>query len=212
MSIQSVDSPSSVIIRPASASVLLTGFAANWTADKVRLTDIVDVLEERVYGLVFLALAIPNMIPGVAIVLGLPLIIVSVQLVLGRPKPRLPRFLGERAIPTSEFRRFMARAEPWLKRAEAMLKPRGMFLFTGFGERLLGLLVLAMAIILTLPIWGANFLPALAICLIALALVEFDGLMVLFGAAAAAASVAVAWGVIYGFVNVAVFLVTNAFQ
>jgi hypothetical protein len=198
--------------RPASASALLTGFAAAWTADEVRLDDIIDVLQDRVYGLVFLALAIPNMIPGVALLLGVPLVIVSGQMVLGWPKPRLPRFIGRKAMKTEDFRSFIAKAEPWLHRAERMLRPRAMFLFRPLGERFLGLVVLVMSVVLTLPIWGANFVPALAICLIALALVEFDGLMALLGIAAAAAGVVVASGVIYGALKVAFFLLTHAFN
>jgi hypothetical protein len=198
--------------RPASASALLSGFAAAWTADEVRLDDIIDVLQDRVYGLVFLALAIPNMIPGVALLLGVPLVIVSVQMVLGWPKPKLPGFIGRRAMKTADFRLFIAKAEPWLLRAERMLRPRGMLIFSPLGERLLGLVVLVMSVILTLPIWGANFVPALAICLIALALVEFDGLMAVLGLVAAAAGVAIAWGVIYGALKVALFLLTHAFN
>jgi hypothetical protein len=198
--------------RPASASALLSGFAATWTADEVRLDDIIDVLQDRVYGLVFLALAIPNMIPGVALLLGVPLVIVSVQMVLGWPKPRLPAIIGRRGMKTADFRLFIARAEPWLHRAERMLRPRGMILFSPLGERMLGLVVLVMSVILTLPIWGANFVPALAICLIALALVEFDGLMAVLGLFAAAAGVAIAWGVIYGALKVALFLLTHAFN
>jgi hypothetical protein len=197
--------------RPESASILLTGLAATWPGEHIRLIDIIDVLKERVYGLLFLILAIPNMIPGVALLLGLPLVIVAGQLVLGWPKPRLPKFIGERKIPITEYRRFIAKAEPWLKRAERMLRPRGLFIFGKIGERVLGLVVLMLAIVLTLPIWGANFLPALAICLIALALIEFDGLMAVFGLVIAGASVVVALAVIWGAVKVAWFLVVSVF-
>ncbi len=198
--------------RPASASALLAGFSQSWTADEVTLDELVDVLGDRVYGLLFLLLAIPNMIPGVALVLGIPMVIIAGQMVLGWRKPKLPRFIGQRALKTADVRRVLDRAAPWLARAERMLRPRGLFLFSRTGERVLGLVILAMAIILVLPIWGANFLPALAVCLIALALVEFDGLMALLGFVAAAASVVVASGVIYAALKVVLFLVAHAFD
>lgn len=198
--------------RPASASALLTGFSRSWTAEQVTLDELVDVLGDRVYGLLFLMLAIPNMIPGVALVLGIPLVIIAGQMVLGWRKPRLPRVLGKRGLRTDDVRRIIDRATPWLARAEHMLRPRGLFLFTPAGERVLGLIILLMGIILLLPIWGANFLPALAICLIALALVEFDGLMALLGFIAAAASVAIASGVIYAALKVMLFLIAHAFD
>jgi len=197
--------------RPASASALLTGFAESWKDEEVTLDDVIGALGDRVYGLIFLVLAIPNMIPGVALLLGVPLVVLAGQMVMGWHQPRLPRFIGRRALKTADLRALAHRAEPWLKRAERMLRPRGLILFSPLGERLLGLVVLLMAVILTLPIWGANFLPALAITLIALALVEFDGLMAVLGMVAAAASVVVASGVIYGALKVTLFLLAHAF-
>lgn len=194
------------------ASELLTQFADGATGDEVALDRLIEVLGDRVYGLVFLLLAIPNMIPGVALLLGLPLVLVAGQMVLGWERPRLPRAIGRRTLRTADLRAFTARAVPWLARAETMLRPRGLVLFGRTGERLLGAVVLAMAVVLTLPIWGANFLPALAIALIALALIERDGAMALLGIAAAAASVVVASGVIYAALKIALYLLAHAFS
>lgn len=200
--------------RPASASTLLSDFAQTWSADRVRLADVVDVLGDRVYGLVLLIFAIPNAIPnpvpGVTAVLGLPLVIVAAQQVMGRPRPWFPAVLGDRSIATEDFRRFVRQADPWLKRVERMLKPRLRFLVSPGGERVLAAIALLMAIILTLPIPLANLLPALAICFIALAMIEYDGLMAGVGVLAAVASVIIASSVVYGFVKIGIFLIQNA--
>lgn len=202
--------------RPASASTLLATFAETWTEDRVRLTDIVDVLKERVYGVLLLIFAIPNAIPnpvpGITAVLGLPLVIIAAQLMVGRPRPWFPKVLGERSIATEDFRRLIQQAEPWLKRAERMLKPRGSLLFRPTGERLLAAIVLAMAVILTLPIPLANLVPALAICFIALALIEFDGVMAVIGMFTALIGAAIASSVVYGFIKVGIFLLENALK
>ncbi len=202
--------------KPASASRLLADFAETWASDRVRLADIVDILEERAYGLLLLVFAIPNAIPnpvpGVTAVLGLPLVLIAAQMLFGRPRPWFPRVIGNRSIATEDFRRFVRQADPWLRRLERMLTQRATGLFTPAGERALAAVVLAMAIVLTLPIPLANLLPAFSICFIALALIEFDGLAALIGIALAAISMAIASTVVYGLVRVGIYLVHQAFN
>ncbi|WP_181706701.1 exopolysaccharide biosynthesis protein [Chthonobacter rhizosphaerae] len=200
--------------RPPSASTLLNDFAATWASDRVRLADIVDMLGDRVYGLILLIFAIPNAIPnpvpGVTAILGVPLVLVAAQQVMGRPRPWFPKVLGDRSIATEDFRRFVVQAEPWLKRVERLLRPRLRVLVSPNGERVLAAIALMMAVILTLPIPLANLLPALAICFIALAMIEYDGLMAAVGIVAAAGSVIIASSVVYGFVKIGIFLIRNA--
>lgn len=200
--------------RPASASTLLNDFAATWASDRVRLADIVDMLGDRVYGLILLIFAIPsaipNPVPGITAILGLPLVIVAAQQVMGRPRPWFPAVLGNRSIATADFRRFVVQADPWLKRVERLLRPRFRFLVSPFGERILAAIALLMAVILTLPIPLANLLPALSICFIALAMIEYDGLMAGVGITAAVGSVVIASSVVYGFVKIGIFLIQNA--
>ena len=54
-------------------------------------------------------------------------------------------------------------------------------------------------------------LPALAICLMALGILERDGLWVLAGLLTGAGSVVLVWGVAYALIKAAVFVFTNAF-
>jgi hypothetical protein len=202
--------------KPVSASTLLSTFADSWAADRVQLNDIVDVLGERVYGILLLIFAIPNAIPnpvpGVTAVLGLPLVLISAQMLLGRPRPWLPMVIGNRSIATEDFRRFIRQADPWLKRMERMLTQRFTVVFSPAGERILAVVVLVMAVVLTLPIPLANLLPAVAICFIALALIEFDGLWAGIGVLVAIVSMVIASSVVYGFVKIGLFLARQAFN
>ena len=66
------------------------------------------------------------------------------------------------------------------------------------GERLIGIGILVLALVLTLPIPFANWLPAFAIAIIGLAIVEKDGVAVLVGLAVGVASLAVAATVVIG--------------
>jgi len=75
-----------------------------------------------------------------------------------------------------------------------------------------GLVCLLLAIVLVLPIPLGNIPPALAISMMALGILERDGLWVLAGLAAASASTVVVSGVVVAMVKTAIYLVTNVFQ
>ena len=69
------------------------------------------------------------------------------------------------------------------------------------GERLIGVGLLVLTVVLTLPIPFGNWLPAFAICIIGLAMVEKDGLAVLIGGAVGVVSLFVAGTVVIGLIH-----------
>ena len=79
----------------------------------------------------------------------------------------------------------------WLRRVEAVSKPRLAFLFGAVGERLIGVVILALALVLILPIPGGNILPAMAVSALAFALIQRDGVIALVGYALAVTSASV---------------------
>jgi hypothetical protein len=70
-------------------------------------------------------------------------------------------------------------------------KPRFTILFGPIGERLIGLVILALALVLILPIPGGNILPAMAVSALAFALIQRDGVIALIGYAIAITSASV---------------------
>ena len=85
-------------------------------------------------------------------------------------------------------------------------------LSTPLMEYLIGMVCLVLAIVLVLPVPLGNMLPALAISLLALGVLERDGLWILAGLAAAVASAIVVSGVVFALVKAAVYLVTQVLQ
>ena len=77
-------------------------------------------------------------------------------------------------------------------RAERLLRPRLLWLTCALGERLIGAVCLFLAVVLVLPIPFGNMLPAAAISLLALGVLERDGLWVIAGLITAAAGTALA--------------------
>ena len=76
-------------------------------------------------------------------------------------------------------------------------------------EYLVGLVCLLLAVVLVLPVPLGNMLPALAISLLALGIMERDGLWILAGLATSLASAVVVSGVVFAMVKTAVFFFTQ---
>jgi hypothetical protein len=137
-----------------------------------------------------LACALP-LPPGATTVFGLPLLALAAQLMLGASQPWLPERVKRRPIPAARLRDGFARAIPWLRRAEAVSRPRLAVMFTPAGQRLIGGVCTVLAVVLILPIPLGNMLPALAVSTLSFSLIQRDGLIALAGHAAAVASAGV---------------------
>jgi hypothetical protein len=95
-------------------------------------------------------------------------------LMIKQDKVWLPRKLMGAKVGGGRLPHLLERLVPYIVKVEKLLKPRGTMLTSPFGERLAGLAGLFCAIILLLPIFGANMAPAFALCCFALGLIEQD--------------------------------------
>ncbi|WP_091736495.1 exopolysaccharide biosynthesis protein [Phenylobacterium immobile] len=137
-----------------------------------------------IFGL-FCALPLP---PGATTILGAPLLLLAPQMMIGKAAPWLPRRVRTHSIATADLRRALPRALPWLRRLEAISRPRLRFLFAPFGQRLIGMICTLLAIVIILPIPLGNLVPALAVTILSLAVVQRDGLLAIAGYGAVGAS------------------------
>ena len=143
--------------------------------ERVSIGTVIDRLGPSSLGLVLLILTIPAIIPipgPVGIVLGSCLALVALQVIAGARRVWLPRWLRERGLPTRR----------WMALSGRIARP------------FLGLAILAMALIITLPIPLGNILPVIALAMLALALLERDGVAVLW--ALAMSLVAIVWTIV----------------
>jgi hypothetical protein len=191
--------------RPRRTSHLLRDFVTSHPEPRISLGALRDALGDRGFGVLLFIFALPNLVPVniplLSAVLGLPLVLLAAQLTYGRHKPWFPRWLTAQSFPRDGFANVVLRSLPYLERAERLLRPRLTVLLSWTGERLIGLAILILALVLALPIPFANWLPACAIAIIGLAIVEKDGLAVLVGLAVGVASLAVAAAVVIGLVK-----------
>ena len=168
---------------PQRVSDLLAELAKTWPHERVSLGDVTQLLGERGYGVLMLVLALPGAVPGVASIAAIPLALVALQLAIGLPRPWLPRFLAARSLSRTEFARIAARVAPHLNRIERLLRPRLMVLTGPLGERVIGVACLVLALLLTVPILF-NWPLVVPIALMALGVLERDGVFAVIGFAA----------------------------
>jgi hypothetical protein len=179
-------------------SELLEAHAAAVTNERVSFGDIADCLGRKsicVWLLVLaLPMAFPIQVPGISVLFGVPLMFVSAQLMLGYRRAWLPRLLARRSITRSDYLAMVARMQPTLRRLERLVCPRATWLANGWARVPIGLICLVLAAIITLPVPLGHVVPGIAICLLALGLMEGDGLVVGLGLVASALALAlVTW-------------------
>ena len=166
---------------------------ANGTLERISIADIDEALRGRSFGPFVIAFSIPNLLPfppGTSTVLGLPLLFIGWQMARGHEEVWMPAFLRRRSVSRRRYRSLLDRGLPWLRRTEAMMRPRRWPFAPGHGGKTLGLALLVLAMLVVVPVPFANWLPAAACFCLGVALTARDGLWL--GASAVVGTVAFA--------------------
>ena len=163
----------------------LATFANAVNEERVSLGMLMQFMSHRSISALLLVFALPMMLPvpapGLSVLFGVPLIVVSAQLVLGRRRAWLPSGLARRSVGRSDFVAFVARVLPTLRQLETIIRPRFSVMAGNWTAMPIGALCLLLAIIITLPVPFGHMLPGAAISLLALGLMERDGLAIGLG-------------------------------
>jgi hypothetical protein len=134
---------------------------------------------------------------------GILIFLLAVQLIWGATIPWLPSKMMNGSMKIETARKFVKMGLPWLKRIEAITKPRLTYVCTSFiGKLVIGLLIALMGISMMIIIPGTNTLPAIGVFVTAFGLQEDDGFIVLAGLVicllAASISISIIIAVIWG--------------
>lgn len=194
-------------------SDVLQQLAENGDRERISVGDLLAALSDRALGALLFVFACPNVLPalpGTSVILGAPLVLLAAQLAFKR-KPWLPGFIARRSMARPDFQALIGRICPWLRRAEKLLRPRASAWALPPMEYLVGLVCLLLAIVVLLPIPLGNMLPALAISLLALGVLERDGLWIMAGLVTAAASAVLVSGVVFASVQAVLYVLVNVF-
>jgi len=168
---------------PHLSSALQRMAAAN--VERFELDTISRQLGRRSIGALLLVLALPMALPiptpGLSVLFGLPLVLVSAQLMLGRRSAWLPRRLARRSIARADFVEFVKRAMPTLHFLERFVRPRMPWMAGHWAMIPVGATCLILALIIALPIPLGHVVPGAAISVLAIGVVERDGVAIAAG-------------------------------
>jgi hypothetical protein len=109
------------------------------------------------------------------------LIVISAQLALGYRRAWLPARFARRSVPLSTFLMIVDRILPTLRRLERVVRPRAGWLAGPWARLPVGVICLVLAIIITLPVPLGHVVPGTAISVLALGLIERDGIAIALG-------------------------------
>lgn len=155
-------------------------------AEGISINQLLERTEGRGFYLVIVLLALPFVLPvslpGVSTVLGLSIALLSLRLAMGR-KARLPRFLGDRKLSPELEQRLLGGSVKFLQFIERMVKPRRTPWMTTRAARTANALLMAfMGVLLALPFPPlpplTNSLPCYSIILLAVSMMEEDGITI----------------------------------
>ena len=168
---------------------LIAGLADLAGPDGLTIGESVDRLDERSFGVLILILAVPCLVPalyGVPQIVGIPILLLAGQMLVGRQEPWLPRQILERRVSKAWLDRmadFAVKRMGWFER---LSRPRLKLFAEGWAEQAAAAFMILATLTIVLPM--TNTVPSVALTLMAVGLIQRDGLFVAGGAA-----VAVGW-------------------
>ena len=150
------------------------------------LAELKQSLKGRGSAMLLVLLALPFCfiaIPGLSTPFGIAICLVGGCLVMGR-EPWLPQFILRWRLSSTRLAQLLTGAIKVARHLEKFVRPRLAFLHAGPGMlRLIGLgiVIASLGLMLPLPIPFSNSIPAWAVVLLAIGMMEKDGLCVLLG-------------------------------
>ena len=175
------------VVSPRPLSVELAELTTRVSSGAVPLRAVIEALQGRAYELLMILLVLPFVVPvsvpGMSTPFGVAIAAIALQLVAGR-LPWLPRVVLEAKLPAGFFVKVIGAARGVVRFLEKFLRARMPKLTASrrlVAAHLVAVAAAALVLALPLPIPFTNTLPAWAILLLALGLMERDGLFILAG-------------------------------
>ncbi len=154
------------------------------------------------FGTSLLVFSIPEVlpipIPGLSAIVVIPTGIISAQMIAGNGQLKLPKALLKRSIPRKALAASIHSILPFLEKTEKYIKPRWQWAVHPASKRFIGVFVFLLALAIALPVPGTNMPLAISIFIIALGMIENDGVLIVLGILIGIASFALLGGIIFG--------------
>ena len=175
-------------------SVLIADLAVRLDGERVSVGNLLDCLEGRGLGVLLLILSLPLCVPnvpGISTIFGILLIAPSIQMMTRQKSVAMPKSVRNWSFKGDGLRWTLRACSKLLRKVEFLAKPRLSGLTQWPATAFAGAQTFVLALILLLPMPGANVIPGVAVALTGLAILQRDGVSML--ASTAVALGAVAW-------------------
>ncbi|MBL8268808.1 exopolysaccharide biosynthesis protein, partial [Steroidobacter sp.] len=167
---------------PPPAAQLLLELAETIDTEMISVGDLMQRLDRHGVGLTLLILALPMClpnIPGISTLFGILMIAPALQLTLGRATLWMPGRLRNFTMRATHVQTALRASAPLLRKIERFSTPRWTKLVIEPATSLIGIQTLVMALVLILPMWGANLIPGIAVTLTGIGILQRDGAFIL---------------------------------
>jgi hypothetical protein len=178
--------PKIKLLDSASISATLEKIGNKSAKGKTKISELLEDFHENGLLLALILFSLPIAVPlpyppGFTTVLGTPLIILAVQMLRGYKRVQLPKKINDYQIKNSTLIMMSNKVVPTLKIIERYIKPRFGFAKSVYCEQFVGFVSLIASISIALPLPFTNAIPALGIAIMALGLLNRDGLVIIAG-------------------------------
>jgi hypothetical protein len=181
-------------VGPSELTALFDAILRRADNERISVRELLGGLETSAFGIPLAALAVPEVIPipvpGLALVISLPMAMLGAQMATARGRIWLPRALLDRRIPAKPLKRAARAMLPGLRALERSTRPRATWMVSKAGQRVIGLAVIVLALLIALPVPGTNLPLALTVFVLAVGLIRRDGLLIAAGLLLTAVSLA----------------------
>jgi hypothetical protein len=151
--------------------------------EDLRVGQMLEVLENRGFGLLLVFLSLPSALPvpapGYSTPFGIVLLLLGLQMLCGRRIPWLPDWASRITINRRLSQKMLGAAIRFFAKIERLLKPRLAWTHSRGGLTVIGVLICGMATLMILPIPLTNTLPAIVIFCLGVGMIEEDGYAIL---------------------------------
>jgi hypothetical protein len=184
---KTIDAPPS-----RTSQILREILTKNPNARTFTIKQIVEAIGEGQPAISLMFFSIPGMlpVPGTSDLSGIPAGLIAGQMIAGKTEVKLPQFILLRSVPRRSLAVAIHAVVPFIELAEKVTKPRHQWAADPVAQRVLGVVILILALVIAVPVLGFNLPHAASIFMISLGLVQQDGLAILLGVAAGLISLA----------------------
>ncbi|GAA4087555.1 exopolysaccharide biosynthesis protein [Zhongshania borealis] len=164
---------------------------------KVTLRSLTERFGDRTFGMLLVLVAIFSVIPFVSLIVGPLITLLGLQMAVGLTKTWLPRSVLDWQLSPEGVRTALCVFEPRVRAIERYVRPRWQFTEAPIVDRINGLIIVVLGMIIALPIPLANLGPALVLVLLGLGIMERDGLVKISAACMGLATLSVVYYLVF---------------